>query len=128
MIVLLPLRGWAGDQMGVQMGVQMGARMATQLATQMAAGDVPTQFAGVMPADCPMASMHADAANPDADAASNTAADSECCTSCDLCLPMSVLSVPQFALMACTGQVAPLVAGVGFLSAAPMHPFKPPIS
>ena len=109
MIVLLPLRGWAGDQMGVQMGVQMGARM-------------------VMPADCPMASMHADAANPDADAASNTAADSECCTSCDLCLPMSVLSVPQFALMACTGQVAPLVAGVGFLSAAPMHPFKPPIS
>ncbi|MET0335348.1 MAG: hypothetical protein ABW190_13830, partial [Rhizobacter sp.] len=67
MIVLLPLRGWAGDLMSVQM--VMGA-----------------EHSMAMPADCPMQSTAAAPSNDihemNADAGSMTN-----CSSCDLCIP-----------------------------------------
>ena len=106
MIVLLPLRGWAGDLMGVQMA-------ASGLA------------ASAMPADCPMQAMH----QPEsADDASPAPASAEGCTSCDLCLPMTELASLRFDVVTLVAHAAPPMRGVAFFSASPALALKPPIS
>ena len=109
MIVLLPLRGWAGDLMGVQM----------------AASGLASQVASAMPADCPMKSMHVPASVDDASPAPSA---TEGCTSCDLCLPMAEPASLRFDAVAFVAHAAPPMGGVAFLSASPALAFKPPIS
>jgi hypothetical protein len=109
MILLMPLRGWAGDLMGVQMAVSGLASPA----------------ASAMPADCPMKSMHAPASVDDASPAPS---GTEGCTSCDLCLPMAKLSSLRFDAVAFGVHAAPPMGGVAFLSASPALALKPPIS
>ncbi|HWH84515.1 MAG TPA: hypothetical protein VNU71_19980 [Burkholderiaceae bacterium] len=106
MIVLLPLRGWAGDLMSVQM----------------ATGGLASHAASGMPADCP---MHATA---DAAQSSPAPAGMDGCTSCDLCVPMAELSSTRFDVVAFATQAAPLTGGIAFVSAAPAPALKPPIS
>ncbi|KQW38522.1 hypothetical protein [Rhizobacter sp. Root404] len=109
MIVLLPLRGWAGDLMGVQMAV----------------GGLASQATSAMPVDCPMKSMHAPAI---ADDASPAPAGTEGCTSCDLCLPMAEVASLRFDVVTLAVHAAPPMGGFAFFSASPALAFKPPIS
>lgn len=109
LIVLLPLRGWAGDLMGVQM----------------AASDLASQTVRAMPADCPMKSMHASASVDDA---SQAPAGTEGCSSCDLCLPMAEPARLHFGVVAFATHAVPLLGGVDFFSASQALAFKPPIS
>jgi hypothetical protein len=106
MILLLPLRGWAGDLMSVQMAMSGLA-------------------ASAMPADCPMKAMHSTAT---ADDASTAPVDAEGCTSCDLCLPMAELAPLGFDVVRLAAHAAPPIAGVAFFSATPALVLKPPIS
>src|SRR5688572_31226775 len=71
MMVLLPVRAWAGDHMVIQ--------MATRAAE--------AQVAGTMPPDCPM-HLQAGADAPDHDR-SDMPAGMEGCGSCDLCIPLA---------------------------------------
>jgi hypothetical protein len=107
MIVLLPLRGWAGDLMGVQMAI----------------GGLASHSVGAMPADCPMRSMHASGHDT-----SPAPAGTEGCTSCDLCLPMAQCASLRFDLVAFAALAAPPMGGVAFFSASAALAFKPPIS
>ena len=109
MIVLLPLRGWAGDLMGVQMAV----------------GGLASQATSAMPVDCPMTLSQASAS---ADDPSPTPAIAQGCTSCDLCLPMAALENLRFDLVAFAAHAVPPTGGVAFFSALPTLAFKPPIS
>lgn len=106
MIVLLPLRGWAGDHMSVQMTV----------------GGLASQAVGAMPADCPMKSMHANVHNT-----SPATADTEGCASCDLCLPMAEVARLRFDVVTLAVHAAPPMGGAAFFSASPALAFKPPI-
>ena len=107
MIVLLPLRGWAGDLMSVQM------------ATSGLAGHA----ASAMPPDCPMQLAPADALHPD-----DHAAQMEGCGSCDLCIPMAELAGAALGPVGFAAHEKPLMAGAGFSSASPAPTVKPPIS
>ncbi len=109
MIVVLPLRGWAGDSMSVQM----------------ATSGLSPEAAIAMPADCPMRSMHA-AVNPD-DASQAPAGEPDC-TTCDLCLPIAELASPAFDAAPFAAHGAPPMRGVAFFSVSTALAFKPPIS
>ncbi len=112
MILLLPLRGWAGDAMGVQM----------------AAGGLASQTVGAMPADCPMRSMHLQASTHESTHDTSPApAGTDVCASCDLCLPMAELASPRFDVVAFGAHAAPPMGGVAFFSASPALALKPPI-
>ena len=105
-MILLPLRGWAGDVMGVQSATSRLAAHAT----------------GAMPADCP---MHATAA---ADPSSQAPTGGDCCTSCDLCIPMASLTSPLLDVIAFTAHAAPPMHDVDFVSASSALTLRPPIS
>jgi hypothetical protein len=106
MIVLLPLRAWAGDLMSVQMTT--GARSM--------------QATSAMPADC---LMHNQAIS---DPASQGSSDWDVCTSCDLCIPMAELTSTRLDVAPYTAHVVPLMDDVEFLSAALTQTLRPPIS
>ena len=109
MIVVLPLRGWAGDLMSVQM----------------ATSGLAPQVALAMPADCPMQSMHAAASTDDA---SQPPAGALECVTCDLCLPIAELASPCFDVAPFSAHAAPPMRGVAFSSVSTALAFKPPIS
>ena len=109
MIVLLPLRSWAGDLMGVQMAMS-------------ASGGAPVVSA--MPADCPMLTT----ADAEADANKMPAGMLGCCTSCELCIPFAELISTKFDVVTFAAHAKPLTGLVDFKSAAPAPAFKPPIS
>lgn len=110
LIVVLPLRGWAGDLMSVQMAMNGLALQAAEIA---------------MPADCPMQSMQAAASTDDTTQAPAGVPD---CTTCDLCLPIAELASARFDLAPFAARAAPPLRGVAFFSASPAHALKPPIS
>ncbi|MBC7991869.1 MAG: hypothetical protein H7Z15_01320 [Rhizobacter sp.] len=98
LIVLLPLRAWAGDFMSVQMATS--------------GSGVPAVHA--MPPDCP---MHSSA---------DTAAES--CESCELCIPFAEISAAVIDIVEPAAHSKPLMWGVDFISAPPAPALKPPIS
>ncbi len=110
MIVLLPLRGWAGELMGLQMAMSGTVAGA----------------ASAMPADCP---MHAEAA-----AASNGADDAplppgmQNCSSCELCIPLAETAEARLDLFTFAAHAKPLMGRVDFISAPAAPTLKPPIS
>jgi hypothetical protein len=102
MMVLLPVRGWAGEV------------MATEVA---AAPVVAGSSSAGMPADCPMAKL--------GDGAGMTHAT---CASCAFCLPLlSSTFTPELGKMPLPQLTAPR-DGAAFVSAEPAPGFKPPIS
>ena len=124
MIVLLPLRGWAGNAMAVDMAGQQ-VLMAQASATSTA----------VMPADCP---MHLPAVNEkavdgklaegDPDQTSTAGAHCHSCDTCQLCLALASWAHTTWTAGTVSPPTAPLLAGRDFHSADPAASFKPPIS
>lgn len=136
MLVLLPLRGWSAQLMGVQMGaMQMGAmQMASaQTVTKPMAAHADMSAAD-MPADCPMhlasiTSSPTPSPTPPASDAQAAVADSNhpTCQACQLCMPLALLTSEPLNL---GGQHSPLPlpqAQMRFVSAELPQVAKPPI-
>ena len=114
MIVLLPLRGWAGNAMAVDMATQQ-VLMAQASAASTAA----------MPADCP---MHLQTVADKAEQASPASAHCHSCDTCQLCLALASWTHAAWPADAMNRPGAPLLAGNCFRSADTAAGFKPPIS
>ena len=124
MIVLLPLRGWAGNAMAVDMAAQQ------VLAAQASVGST-----AAMPADC---SMHLQAVNDQAvdgervdgkpDLAGTAGAHCHSCDTCQLCLALASWTHTTWPAGLVSRPGAPLLAGHDFHSADTAESFKPPIS
>lgn len=111
MIVLLPLRGWAGDLMSVHM----------------VTGSFIAKTTGAMPPGCP---MHAQSGQSDAaqdDAGGQDQSDMKNCASCGLCIPLAELTLARFDVITFAKHVQPLTGGSDFVSASLTPTVKPPI-
>lgn len=105
MIVLLPLRGWAGDLMSFQM----------------AASSAVAHVADDMPPACP---MHA---QTDQAQTNHAQPDMKNCASCGLCIPLADLAFSRFDLVTATKDTQPLFGTANFASALVAPTAKPPI-
>ena len=105
-LVLLPLRGWAGDVMAVNMGL-----------TAVAQGKISSTAQSAMSADC---GMRAHLTRDDAAHCSN-------CDTCELCLAVHNLTIATWADRQQARQVEPLTLDAGFSNAASALNLKPPI-
>lgn len=105
MIMLLPLRGWAGDLMSFQM----------------AASSTAAHAADAMPPACPMHAQtgqaHTNQAQP----------DMQDCAACGLCIPLADLAFSRFDLVTATKDTQPLFGTANFASALVAPTAKPPI-
>jgi hypothetical protein len=102
LVVLMPLRAWAGDAMSLQM-----------------AGSQIAQVVSAMPADCP---MHADASSEAEGQLAGLA-----CNACDLCLPLAEVAAVDIDARAPIGHVMRAAPGAASLGVAPAPGLKPPI-
>ena len=109
MLVLLPMRGWAGNIMAVD--------MAANAAMQAKMANVSNQTA--MPVDC---AMHA---QPSADDAATPCGS---CDTCELCLAVANLTLATWAASPFTLHTSPLAINASFSSASSASSLKPPIS
>ena len=106
MLVLLPLRGWAGDVMAVNMAL-----------TAVAQAKISSTAQSAMSADC---GMRAQSTGDDAAHCSN-------CDTCELCLAVLNLTIATWADQQQARQVEPLTLDAGFSNAASALNLKPPI-
>ena len=109
MLVLLPLRGWAGDVMAVNMAATAAVQAEMDSMTSQAA----------MPADC---AMHAQPSTDDA------AAHCSNCDTCDMCLAVANLTFVTCTDIQQVRHSAPLAADASFSTAIRAVNLKPPIS
>ena len=125
MIVLLPLRGWAGNAMAVDMAVQQ-----VLVAQSSAANTVAMAAESVMPADCPMHTQAVVDKALDGKTDPAGAAKGHChsCDTCQLCLTMASWTNIAWPADTVTRPAAPLLVGNDFRSADTAASFKPPIS
>lgn len=111
MIVLLPLRSWAGDLMGVEM----------------AARSTVSAMAGAMPPGCAMHhSQPSQAHTPEANVG-HAHSDGKTCASCGLCIPMAELAVARLEVTTFAMHTPPLMGSADFMSASLAPTVKPPI-
>lgn len=106
MIVLLPLRGWASDFMGIEMAVSGSASTASI----------------VMPPGCP---MHVHAAQGHSD--QNAHGEMKNCVSCGLCIPLADLASGQLNAVTFSKHAQPRIDVADFVSASLPPTSKPPI-
>ena len=109
MLVLLPLRGWAGDVMAVDMAATAVAQVKVQSLTSQPS----------MPADC---DMHA---QPPTD---NAAVYCSNCDNCELCLALANLTFATWTDIQQVSPSAPLDFDARFSDAVRALNLKPPIS
>ena len=109
MLVLLPLRGWAGNIMAVD--------MAATAAIQVKMAHVSNQAA--MPVDC---AMHAQPSTDDAATLCGS------CDTCELCLAVANLTLATWAASPFMRHTSPLAINASFRSASSASSLKPPIS
>ena len=109
LVVLLPLRGWAGNIMAVD--------MAATAAMQVNMANVSNQTA--MPVDCAMYSQ------PSADDAATSCGS---CDTCELCLAVANLTHATWAASPFMRHTSPLASSASFSSANTASSLKPPIS
>ena len=113
LMVLLPLRGWAGDLMAVDTAL---ARAGNQHA------------AAVMPPDCPMhAQAAASAAEVDADP-DTAGGGMPGCGSCELCVPVAEVAAPRTDVAPLARHVKRPHASAAFTSVPVATQLRPPIS
>ena len=139
MLVLLPLRGWAGNVMAINMVAGMATATATAATTaerHAPADNAASQSA--MPADCPMHTQ-ALAAGAPGDSRNESVASavvnpsnqaSAYCTSCDtceLCLAVANPAAAAWALSQTERHIVPVAFNTSFTSAASASNLKPPI-
>lgn len=105
-ILLLPLRGWLGDGMGMAMAIE-----ATQTATAAHAGH-------------DMAGMSHD--GDDAPHASPNCQST--CSDCQLCHSVAMALWPELTAVVASPRLAPAFVPAAFASAEPAPGLKPPIS
>lgn len=120
MIVLLPLRGWAGSAMAVDMAAQQ-----VLMAQASAAGTAAMVAESAMPADCP---MHLQTVADNAEQTTPASAHCHSCDTCQLCLALASWTHTAWPAGAMNRPGAPLLAGNYFRSADTAASFKPPIS
>ena len=109
MLVLLPLRGWAGDVMAVN--------MAAAAVVQAKMDSVTSQPS--MPADCDML------AQPSTD---NATANCSNCDTCELCLAVANLTFPTWTDIQQVRPSAPLDFDASFRDAVRTINLEPPIT
>ena len=116
LIVLLPLRGWAGDAMAAQM-------LSQHLDAIKSVASAPVSMGASGHMDC----MET-AATGDSGAAQPMGADCPTCLQCQVCssVALALSSAPQLPLPAAFA--APRSADIRFASAEAVRGFKPPIS
>ena len=120
MIVLLPLRGWAGNAMAIDMAAQQVLVAQSSEANTAAIG-----AESAMPVDCP---MHMQPLDDRADQAGTAGAHCHSCDTCQLCLAMASWAHSEWPAGTMSRPGAPLLAGHDFRSADSAASFKPPIS
>ena len=122
MIVLLPMRGWAGNAMAVDMAAQQ--MLMAQISVARTA--VMTMTVGsAMPADCPMhLQIVADKSGP----AGTTAVHCHSCDICQLCLALGSWTHTTWFADTMRRPASLLLADHDFRSAETTASFKPPIS
>lgn len=120
MIVLLPLRGWAGNVMAVDMATQQ-----LLLAQASVANTAAMVAESAMPADCPM-QVQAVADKPEQ--AGPASAHCHSCDTCQLCLALASWMHAAWPADTTNRPGTPLLAGNYFRSADTAASFKPPIS
>ena len=108
MLVLLPLRGWAGDVMAVNMASSTAAQAKMVSMTKQAS----------MPADCAMHAQPQDAV---------AAAYCINCDTCELCLVVANLTFNAWTGIQQLRHLAPLAIDASFTNAARVINLKPPI-
>ena len=112
-LILLPLRGWAGNVMAVDMAAQ-----------QVLLAQAGTVEAAPMSPDCTMAMQTvADGAT----AADSATAHCHSCDTCELCLALATASQAPWPTSPAGRHSAALHAGNIFSSAENASSFKPPI-
>lgn len=105
MVVLLPLRGWAGDLMSVDAAMS----------------DMSLRTAGAMQAHCP---MHTEAKT---DASSQAPSSTHGCNACGLCIPMAEPEALRLAVVGFAAHATPVMDEVVFISVTPLPTVRPPI-
>ena len=105
MLVLLPLRGWAGNVMAVDMAAMTVVKAS-----------VTSQVA--MPDDCAMPMQTADG---------DTVHTCSNCDTCELCLAVANLTYAPLPLNILARHSSPMVFSSAFTSVASASNFKPPI-
>lgn len=110
LIVLLPLRGLAGDL----------------LCIQMASGGAAAGVAAAMPPDCPMHAV-ANAVDTETEADSNLPSVQSCDT-CELCMPLAEVARWRADSAACANHAKPVLPSVAFSSASAAPRLEPPIN
>ena len=124
MIVLLPLRGWAGNAMAVDMAVNMAMQQVLMVQAS-AASTVAMVAQSTMPAECP---MRVQAVADKADPASPAGAHGPSFDTCQLCLALASWTHNAEPAGAMSRPGETLLAGISFRSADTAASFKPPIS
>ena len=145
MLVLLPLRGWAGNVMAINMAAGMATATAAEATTATPAERyAPADNAAsqsAMPADCPMhtqavaAEAPGDSRNDLTDEAavhagadaSDQAAFCTSCDTCELCLAVANPAAAAWALSQTERHIVPVAFNTSFTSAASASNLKPPI-
>ena len=117
MIVLLPLRGWAGDAMATQMATHV-----TNPAVSVEAGAALTHDMGSA-ADC---AGHQ--ANKQADSSDSKSANAETCQACQACHTLALSGNTAIDSVLFEAPSPPLVTAAQFTSADTALRQKPPIS
>ena len=128
MIVLLPLRGWAGHVMAVDMAAQ---QVAVAHAGGQKSGIQETgSMNGAMPADCLMFSTipPGSAASLDTEKPVTSGAQCNNCDTCELCLALATSAHTEWPTGIAEMHSALVAAGIGFSSADRASSLKPPIS
>ena len=110
MVVLLPLRGWAGDIMAVN--------MAASAVDQAKISTIVSQAS--MPADC---AMHANQSTDDA-----SLAQCDKCDTCELCLAVANIAFANWVNTQQPRHSAPMAFDASFSNAVKAMNLKPPIS
>ena len=132
MIVLLPLRGWAGNAMAVDMAANMAVQQVSvaQISSASAASTAVMTAESAMPADCPMhlQAMGDKAVDGKAEHAGTAQGHCHSCDTCQLCLAMASWAHTTWPAGTVSRPGAPLLAGHDFRSADTAASFKPPIS
>ena len=127
MIVLLPLRGWAGQVMAVDMAQQQVA--GAQVAAVAAIGDLAklasTELAA-MPDECP---LHAggNSAGSEFNTPAGQITHCSACDTCELCLALASVTATQFSGLPFVPSTARITAQAGHVSADLVNLLKPPI-
>lgn len=126
LVVLLPLRGWAGNAMAIDMVANITSNSALSLEESIAtAGQMPMPMLVPMPmpADCAMHSQPSTDVVADDDAAHCTG-----CDTCGLCLAVSNVAQVQWPTSHVLHHSSPSASDVRFSSAVKISDLRPPIS